>query len=349
MSSLPISRQVLNYSIDALFRAHLIHDLQPYICTYENCKNPDLLYDTRQDWIQHENAHRKVFRCPEHQSSIFRARRDIEEHLKNEHSNYGREISEILIKHASDSVPSSLPDRDCPICLSSQSSLRTLQNHIALHLERFSLFSLPKSVSEIQDESEEANSNQAIDAADESRVIDSSEDRDTAESSDSLIGFVNTLLEFGDSSIPAPTYGVRSQWKEVEKLKWQTMEDKKKVLDDDNNGGGGDYIDPGIVNSMANLTVRASDKKSFLRAMDELFEELSDQSSTCQGTTKRLYRCKMKISWLKKIEAGNLVEAIIKKAPQPHKAAHDLLEVARLTTCYLHHEQDEDIVEYWIK
>ena len=348
MSSLPISRQVLNYSIDVLFRAHLIHDLQPYICTYENCKNPDLLYDTRQDWIQHENAHRKFFRCPEHQSSIFRTRRDIEEHLKNEHSDYGREISEILIKHASDSVASSLPDRDCPICLSSQSSLRTLQNHIALHLERFSLFSLPRSVSEIQDESEEANSNQAIDAADESRVIDFSEDRDTAESSDSSISFVDTSPEFGDSTTPAPTYGVRSQWKEVEKLKWQTIVDKKKVLDDDNDGDGGDDINPGMINSMANLTVRASDKKSFLRAMDELFEEFSDQSSTCQGTTRKGNRCKMKTSMLKKFKARNLLIAIIRKAPQPHEAAHDLLKVARLTTCYLHHEQDNYIVEYWI-
>ncbi|KAI7778760.1 hypothetical protein LA080_001827 [Diaporthe eres] len=41
---------------DKAWKAHLIHDLRPYICTYEDCKSPTQLYDSRQDWVQHENS-----------------------------------------------------------------------------------------------------------------------------------------------------------------------------------------------------------------------------------------------------------------------------------------------------
>lgn len=34
-------------------RAHVIHDLAPYICTFKECSTPDVLYATSRDWIQH--------------------------------------------------------------------------------------------------------------------------------------------------------------------------------------------------------------------------------------------------------------------------------------------------------
>ena len=154
------------------------------MCTYETCRDPDQLFDTRGDWIRHENGHRKVIRCPEHQSRDFNTRRDLEVHLKKNHTNYDCETSEMLIEHASDSISISV-DKDCPICLSSTSSLRALQNHIALHLERLSLFSLPRDVSEDQEEPGEADSDQAHIAADDSRDEDFSTDGAIAQISDS--------------------------------------------------------------------------------------------------------------------------------------------------------------------
>src|SRR5271170_5162847 len=76
------------------YRAHLVHDLRPYICTYEDCRNPDQLYDTRQDWIQHENSsHRRVLRCPEHPDQTFPKLKEYQEHLRNGHADYSDEIS----------------------------------------------------------------------------------------------------------------------------------------------------------------------------------------------------------------------------------------------------------------
>ncbi|KAF3213423.1 hypothetical protein TWF679_005240 [Orbilia oligospora] len=126
------------------WKAHLIHDLQPYICTYQDCTNSDNLYDDRGEWIQHENLnHRRVFHCAMHPSEVFLSRKDFEDHIQDGHLNPDNENPAALVLQASQST-SIAPDRRCPICLLSVEKLDALTKHIALHLERFSLFSLPR-------------------------------------------------------------------------------------------------------------------------------------------------------------------------------------------------------------
>ncbi|KAI9729212.1 MAG: hypothetical protein M1834_007004 [Cirrosporium novae-zelandiae] len=36
---------------------HVLRDLRPYVCTYEDCKEADLQYDSLRDWINHEYQH----------------------------------------------------------------------------------------------------------------------------------------------------------------------------------------------------------------------------------------------------------------------------------------------------
>ncbi|KAF3101494.1 hypothetical protein TWF103_007911 [Orbilia oligospora] len=128
------------------WKAHLIHDLQPYICTYKDCTSGDNLYDDRGEWIQHESLiHRRVFHCAMHRSEIFLSRKDFEDHIQDGHLNPDNENPVALILQASQST-SIVPDRCCPICLLSVEKLDALTKHIALHLERFSLFSLPRDI-----------------------------------------------------------------------------------------------------------------------------------------------------------------------------------------------------------
>ncbi|EPS38816.1 hypothetical protein H072_7430 [Dactylellina haptotyla CBS 200.50] len=133
-------------SEEEAWRAHLIHDLRPYVCTYEDCRNSDQLYDTRRDWIHHESStHRRVFYCSEHPDQTFYKSQDYLEHMKTGHLGYSEEISAALLINANESTLI-VPDRCCPICTLSIESMEALQKHIAVHLERFSLFSLPKDV-----------------------------------------------------------------------------------------------------------------------------------------------------------------------------------------------------------
>ncbi|KAL4986564.1 hypothetical protein BDW68DRAFT_178686 [Aspergillus falconensis] len=38
------------------WRRHILRDLRPYICTFENCKDADQQYDTFTDWVSHESS-----------------------------------------------------------------------------------------------------------------------------------------------------------------------------------------------------------------------------------------------------------------------------------------------------
>ncbi|KAH6850579.1 hypothetical protein B0I37DRAFT_117043 [Chaetomium sp. MPI-CAGE-AT-0009] len=60
------------------WRSHLIHDLQPYHCTYQNCPDPSRLYGSQQEWIDHENQHARVWHCYQHDSE-FETQRDYVE------------------------------------------------------------------------------------------------------------------------------------------------------------------------------------------------------------------------------------------------------------------------------
>lgn len=132
---------------DKAWKAHLIHDLRPYICTYEDCKSPTQLYDSRQDWVQHENSeHRKIWRCLEHSDQVFKRLETYKRHLQEQHrGTISGEASSIRIIQASESV-SDIVGRACPICMVELDTTRAMEGHISLHLERFARFSLPRSV-----------------------------------------------------------------------------------------------------------------------------------------------------------------------------------------------------------
>ena len=163
-------------SANGLDRAHLIHDLRPYICTYEDCKNPDQQYDNRHDWIQHENScHRKIWRCPEHSSKAFTQLEQYQHHLHTEHPNSDSHLSEYCILRAGESVMATT-DRPCPICFVALDTPKNLQSHIALHLERFALFSLPRSVACGDEEDNEGDAASAHSAKANGTIEDSRDD-----------------------------------------------------------------------------------------------------------------------------------------------------------------------------
>ncbi|TVY87978.1 Annexin A1 isoform p37 [Lachnellula willkommii] len=159
------------------WKAHIIHDLRPYICTYDDCRNPDQLYDSRQDWIQHENSHRRIWRCPEHPAHTSTYLDEYRDHLHKEHVDYNDETLRSSLIHAAETtLPSS--DRCCPICSLQLETARSLHSHIGLHLERFSLFSLPRSIDQANEDSNDGVSDKANTAFEGSRNEDFDSDVD---------------------------------------------------------------------------------------------------------------------------------------------------------------------------
>ncbi|XXH04368.1 hypothetical protein Hte_010782 [Hypoxylon texense] len=129
------------------WRVHLIHDLQPYHCTYEDCQDPDRLYGTREDWVNHENQHARVWHCHEHKEELeFETQAEYVEHLKTSHPDGPPErYSQELVATA---VGPSLKEcRPCPFCPFYSNAfpgeITQMQKHIMFHLERLALLALP--------------------------------------------------------------------------------------------------------------------------------------------------------------------------------------------------------------
>lgn len=131
-----------------LIRAHLMHDLHPYLCTYEDCMARTWMFENYDEWAEHEISHRQLWQCPEHGDMIFSDKETYRNHLKfqpHECIENGN-ITEFII--GCSSIAPRLADRPCPICCANLGTKKALQMHIADHLERFALYALPGDVSD---------------------------------------------------------------------------------------------------------------------------------------------------------------------------------------------------------
>ncbi|KAI1116814.1 hypothetical protein F5Y14DRAFT_405321 [Nemania sp. NC0429] len=129
------------------WRNHLIHDLQPYHCTYESCKDPNRLYSSRQEWIDHESQHNRAWHCQQH-GEEFKTQQEYVEHLQKHHEDTKTEhfSTELL---SSVVGPSTRPQRECPFCPTGIDSSIEMQRHLAFHLERLAVLALPRDESEM--------------------------------------------------------------------------------------------------------------------------------------------------------------------------------------------------------
>ncbi|KAF4961794.1 hypothetical protein FSARC_10090 [Fusarium sarcochroum] len=133
-----------------VWRSHLIHDLQPYHCTYEKCHDPNRTYSTRQDWLDHENLHLRVWHCQTH-GLEFETQTEYIDHLQQAHFDASDEQLRSPELIASVVGPSVHHYRDCPLCPTEFSDVVGMQKHMALHLERLALILLSRQ-SELQED-----------------------------------------------------------------------------------------------------------------------------------------------------------------------------------------------------
>lgn len=132
---------VRSQSLTASFSMHLMHDLQPYHCTFEYCNDSNRIFGIRQEWLEHESLHTRVWHCAVH-CEEFETQPEYIEHLHEEHP-------EDKAEHHSPELIASVVGRsrrlrrDCPFCPAAFSEASTLQKHITFHLEKLALLALP--------------------------------------------------------------------------------------------------------------------------------------------------------------------------------------------------------------
>ena len=130
------------YAKRRAWRAHILQDLQPYVCTYSDCPDGLQMYGTRHTWLEHERlVHRRVWQCFEHKTVFFRLQSDLRRHLESQHKD---NVTEAQVQDLLDISQSGLADKreKCPICRISNQFFKELGKHMSFHLEKLATFSV---------------------------------------------------------------------------------------------------------------------------------------------------------------------------------------------------------------
>lgn len=130
--------------ITDIYRVHLKHDLCPYVCTFPDCAEPDVLYESRNQWIRHEQwSHMCFWRCLK-DNTEFEDLRSYKMHVNNQHpamADKKQLLSEGIL--ATQRFLPKQPSRSCPFCDVGLESVGETHDHIGSHLETVALLAIP--------------------------------------------------------------------------------------------------------------------------------------------------------------------------------------------------------------
>jgi len=176
--------EVMLHTLPLTLREHLHSDLQPYSCITESCNNYDQLFETREQWIEHElRCHHNEWWCDaphatEPDVRVFSSAKEFGSHLFLDHAGaFSERQLPFLISRAKH--PSLFPFQMCPFCHDPDLDLsdtnttggivytrleksRQLQKHIGLHIQNFSLLAFL--------EPDEENNSLVVDAGTDSEL-----------------------------------------------------------------------------------------------------------------------------------------------------------------------------------
>lgn len=133
---------------DPILRKHIAQDLCPYTCYLDDCPRPEVLYITRDSWMNHiskehpSSPYWECFACDS--AGKFHSAETFTAHVKEHQS-----ISEVHIPTLIDVCLQKAPHiTSCPLCTWAEDQKENLDSkalldHVAEHIHSFSLLSLP--------------------------------------------------------------------------------------------------------------------------------------------------------------------------------------------------------------
>jgi hypothetical protein len=168
MSSLPFHRFEAALT-EACARRHVLNDLEPYVCVFEDCNDAHRLFRDRAAWLSHmQETHTKQWTCTAagHKLCVFETEQGFEDHMRVDHAAGFKESQLPWYKKRSQG-PAASTFSACPLCgyEPTKEKINTLTNakgsdkkqkyerskiisedivkHLAGHLQEISMKALP--------------------------------------------------------------------------------------------------------------------------------------------------------------------------------------------------------------
>ena len=155
------------------WECHLFGDLEPYLCTFDNCLRAEKTYGERDEWFRHElDSHRikKVWVCQGCGREEFDTAQAFEDHLQKNHGNvFVPSQVAMMVSLCMKNSEAHLKAQKCPLC-PDQLKHHELKDHISNHLERLALTSVDGDNSSEEDDADEIISQKWDDNASEGRT-----------------------------------------------------------------------------------------------------------------------------------------------------------------------------------
>ncbi|KAK6700191.1 hypothetical protein SNK05_012981 [Fusarium graminearum] len=130
-------------SIDS-WKRHVLADLRPYVCLWEDCTAPGMEFTRRYEWMLHEmQNHRKSYNCPCSCGMTFRVRSQCKDHINKTHP---KTFPTSQLDTMIDLNARPMNEKEgsiCPLCQENLSSMKDYQRHVGRHQEQLALFALP--------------------------------------------------------------------------------------------------------------------------------------------------------------------------------------------------------------
>lgn len=163
----PYCHDELNVDINQLTVAskddwdfHVFADLEPYMCTFDNCLRAEKTFGVRDDWFRHELETHRIFKVWVCNSCVkeFSSAQDFEQHLQLKHNNISGPsqvamMVRLCVKHSQIRAKEEV----CPLC-AQKLGVQAIRDHIASHLEQFALTSINGDESSEEDDSDDIQS-----------------------------------------------------------------------------------------------------------------------------------------------------------------------------------------------
>lgn len=127
------------------WNCHVLLDLEPYMCTFDECVRAHKTFGVRHEWFQHELDHhrlRKIWFCQACNHN-FDDVEDIELHLSEKHksSDESSELS-LMLSLCERYSDAGIPSQACVFCGCSSLAAKALEEHLASHMEQLALSSI---------------------------------------------------------------------------------------------------------------------------------------------------------------------------------------------------------------
>lgn len=147
------------------WKRHVVADLQPFLCIEPKCRTPDAVFETRNDWIDHQSQEHAIeWWCEgddgQHAALKFSTEEEFTAHLLQSHSSLLPTALKNRVEMAGH--PSLTPFTCCPFCdflpadfsalninesdavFRTAMSQKTLQDHLASEMLKVFLIALPE-------------------------------------------------------------------------------------------------------------------------------------------------------------------------------------------------------------